>query len=124
MGYRSDVMAVFYTYDPTEYPAMKLFIDEHIPEFFRDEDYMTKIQKANLVGIKFSMQSVKWYESYPDVRGFEEAVKKFDAVICNGGVRWKWEFTRIGEETEDVEQKGSSNHENLLHLSRSIECDF
>ena len=38
MGYRSDVMAVFYTYDPSEYPSIKLFIDENIPEWFRGDE--------------------------------------------------------------------------------------
>jgi hypothetical protein len=123
MGYRSDVMAVFYTYDPKEYPAIKLFLDENIPEFFRDEDYMTKFQKANLVGIKFSMQDMKWYESYPDVRGFEEAVRKFEK-LSDGGHAWLWEFVRLGEELEDVEDKHSYQADGLLHVVRSIECDF
>jgi len=43
MGYRSDVMALFYTYDPTEYPAMKLFIEENLPEFFWFDEYMRLI---------------------------------------------------------------------------------
>jgi hypothetical protein len=73
MGYRSNVMAVFYTYDPIEYPSIKLFIDEHIPEFFRGEfegnDYMSTFTGSNnLQGIKFDLQDVKWYESYPDVQ--------------------------------------------------------
>ena len=123
MGYRSDVVAVFYTYDPTQYPAIKLFIDENIPEFFRGEDYMTKFENANLHGLKFTMPDVKWYPSYPDVSGFERAIEGFNAV-CESGVRWNWEFVRLGEEIEDVEEKGSSKHENLLYVVRNIECDF
>ena len=65
MGYRSDVMAVFYTYDPNEYPAMKLFIDENVPEFFRSDEYVrvfggrdnSNVNKLH--GIKFTMNGMK-----------------------------------------------------------------
>lgn len=123
MGYRSDVMAVFYTYDPMEYPAMKLFIDEHVPDVFRTDEYMRVFEKANLQGIKFKLQDVKWYSSYPDVHGFEQALKRFEKLADEGG-KWNWEFVRLGEEVQDVEQSNSYNSDNLLYVSRSIECDF
>jgi len=82
MGYRSDVVALFYTYEANELPAIKLFIDENIPEFFRGEfegnDYMSTFETAKgLRGIKFNIPSVKWYPSYPEVKGFEQALEKF-----------------------------------------------
>lgn len=123
MGYRSDVMAVFYTYEPNEYPSIKLFIDENIPEWFRGDEYMRKFEKANLIGIKFDISEVKWYESYADVRGFEDALKKFDKLALENS-RWNYEFIRLGEEVEDVETKNSYNADNLIYVSRSIECDF
>ena len=123
MGYRSDVMAVFYTYDPSEYPSIKLFIDENIPEWFRGDEYMSTFEKANLQGIKFDVREVKWYPSYADVHGFERAFEKFEKLADENN-RWNWEFIRLGEEVEDVEQKRSYNSDNLLYVSRSIECDF
>jgi hypothetical protein len=123
MGYRSDVMAVFYTYDPNEFPAIKLFIDENIPEWFRGDEYMSTFVKANLHGIKFSMQDVKWYESYADIQGFEQALKKFEKLSDRGHL-WLWEFVRLGEEVEDVEDRSSYQSDGLLHVVRSIECDF
>ena len=123
MGYRSDVMAVFYTYDPNEYPSIKLFIDENIPEWFRGDEYMSTFEKANLRGIKFSLQDVKWYSSYPDVHGFEQAIEKFEK-LSDGGHAWLWEFVRLGEEVEDVEDRCSHKSDGLLHVVRSIECDF
>ena len=123
MGYRSDVMAVFYTYDPSEYPSIKLFIDENIPEWFRGDEYMSKFEKANLIGIKFDIREVKWYPSYADVHGFEQALKRFEKLADEGG-KWNWEFVRLGEEVQDVEQSNSYNSDNLLYVSRSIECDF
>lgn len=126
MGYRSDVVAVFYTYDPIEYPAMKLFIDEHIPEVFRTDEYMRVFESSsgnNLCGIKFTMNGWKWYESYPEIRGFEQAIETFEAISVSGS-KWYWEFVRLGEEVEDVDEKQGYNSDNLLYVSRSIECDF
>ena len=126
MGYRSDVMAVFYTYDPTEYPAMKLFIDEHIPEFFRTDEYMRLFSGGmprHVQGIKFTMNGLKWYPSYPDVQAFEEAIRKFEK-LSDGGDKWLWEFVRLGEEVEDVEERSCSESESLLYVVRSIECDY
>jgi len=126
MGYRSDVMAVFYTYDPTEYPAMKLFIDEHVPEFFRSDEYMRLFSGGmprHVQGIKFTMNGMKWYPSYPEVQAFEEAIRKFEK-LSDGGDKWLWEFVRLGEEVEDVEERSCSESESLLYVVRSIECDY
>ena len=123
MGYRSDVMAVFYTRDEKEFPSIKLFIDENIPEWFRGDEYMTTFTgNNNLQGIKFDLQSVKWYESYPDVQGFEQAMRKFEK-LADEGSKWNWEFVRLGEEVEDVEERHSYNSENLIYVVRSIESD-
>ena len=125
MGYRSNVMAVFYTYEPSEYPAIKLFIDENIPEWFRGDEYMTTFERGdNLRGVKFDLQDVKWYESYPDVQGFERGMGVFKGLADGTDSKWCFEFVRLGEEVEDVEQRRSYNADPLLYLSRSIECDF
>ena len=128
MGYRSDVMAVFYTYDPNEYPAMKLFIDENVPEFFKGEyegnEYMSTFETAKgLRGIKFNIPSVKWYPSYPEVKGFEQALEKFKELSAEVDSKWCCEFVRVGEEVEDIEEYQSYNAENLLYVSRTIESD-
>ena len=123
MGYRSDVVAVFYTQDPNEFPSIKLFIDENIPEFFRGDEYMsTFVGNYDIRGIKFTMSDVKWYPSYPDVKGFEDAIDKFEK-LSDGGDKWMWEFVRIGEETQDVEERWGNHSFNLLHVSRTIESD-
>ena len=125
MGYRSDVMAVFYTYDPNEYPAIKLFIDENIPEWFRGDEYMSTFTGSNnLHGLKFTMSDVKWYPSYPDVQGFEQAMGVFEGLANKTDSQWAFEFVRLGEEVEDIEERQSQDANNLLYVSRSIECDF
>ena len=125
MGYRSDVMAVFYTYDPTEYPAMKLFIDENIPEWFRGDEYMSTFERGdNLRGVKFHIEDVKWYPSYPDVQGFERGMGVFKGLADETDSKWCFEFVRLGEEVEDIEERQSHGSNNLLYVSRSIECDY
>ena len=126
MGYRSDVMAVFYTYDPNEYPAMKLFIDENVPEFFRGDEYMRLFSGGmpkHVQGIKFTMNGMKWYPSYPEVRQFEQALEKFKELSAEVDSKWCCEFVRVGEEVEDIEEHQSYNAENLIYVSRTIESD-
>ena len=125
MGYRSDVKAVFYTYDPSEYPSIKLFIDENVPEVFRSDEYMYTFESNNgnnLRGVKLVMSEWKWYPSYSDVQGFEQAMAKFEKLADENN-RWNCEFIRVGEEVEDIEQKRSYNSDNLLYVSVSIESD-
>jgi hypothetical protein len=124
MGYRSDVKAVFYTYEPSEFPAIKLFIDENMPEWFRGDEYMSTFEREDLRGIKFDLQDVKWYPSYPDIRGFEQAMGKFEKLADKDDSKWCFEFIRLGEEVEDIEERQSYGSNNLLYVSRSIECDF
>jgi hypothetical protein len=128
MGYRSDVMAVFYTQDPNEFPSIKLFIDENMPEFFKGEyegnEYMSTFETAKgLRGIKFNIPSVKWYPSYPEVKGFEQALEKFKELSAEVDSKWCCEFVRVGEEVEDIEEHQSYNAENLIYVSRTIESD-
>lgn len=129
MGYRSDVMAVFYTHDITEYPAIKLFIDENMPEFFKGNfeegsDYMSTFSTTKgLRGVKFNIPSVKWYPSYPEVRQFEQALGKFKELSAEVDSKWCCEFVRVGEEVEDIEEHQSYNAENLIYVSRTIESD-
>lgn len=125
MGYRSDVKAVFYTYEPSEFPAIKLFIDENIPEWFRGDEYMRVFERGdNLRGVMFDMSEVKWYPSYVDINGFERAMGAFEKLADESDSKWCFEFVRLGEEVEDIEERQSYGSNNLLYVSRSIECDF
>jgi hypothetical protein len=76
-----------------------------------------------LRGIKFNIPSVKWYPSYPEVKGFEQALEKFKELSAEVDSKWCCEFVRVGEEVEDIEEYQSYNAENLLYVSRTIESD-
>lgn len=126
MGYRSDVTAVFYC-EPKDYPAMKLFIDENIEtewlkECFKEED------RANGKGkfILFQADDVKWYESYPDVQEFDKMVERFKELADGEGseLTWAYEFARIGEEINDIEEHASNDADYVLHVNRVIDIEI
>jgi hypothetical protein len=127
MGYRSAVEAVFYTRNEEEYPLLKLYVEENFPKFWAndaDEDTLTPIKATNVWGYHFIANNVKWYESYPEIQEFNEFVVKFNKLLMeNERARptWAYEFVRIGEEMNDVEEERSDNAEFILCVSREIQ---
>jgi len=126
MGYRSVVEAVFYTRDKEEYPLLKLYVEENFPKFWQEEDIdcLKPIKANNVWGCHFIADNVKWYESYPEIREFNEFVVKFNQLLTeNERARptWAYEFVRIGEETEDIEEERSENADFIFSVRREIE---
>jgi hypothetical protein len=127
MGYRSAVEAVFYTRNEEEWPILKLYIDENFPKFWADEgdeDTLKPIKATNVWGYHFIANNVKWYESYPEIQEFNEFAGKFLKLLAeNERARptWAYEFVRIGEEMNDIEEERSENAEFILCVSRDIQ---
>lgn len=128
MGYRSDVVAVFYA-NPNltdaerreKYALLKTLmnttykpiLDEWDPEDFEWLD--------RSCALKFCVESVKWYPSYPVVQQFTEFVNTF----CSGEIAdVECEFTRLGEGDDDVERHSSPGSDYRLSVRRSIEIDL
>ena len=59
---------------------------------------------------------LKWYESFNDVDMFNRLMEHLDA----NGLDEFYGFIRIGEETDDIEQRGSP-YEYDMYINRSIE---
>ena len=59
---------------------------------------------------------IKWYEGYHDVDVFNRLMEMLDAQ----GLEDLYGFIRIGEETDDIEQRGAP-YEFDLYVNRSIE---
>ena len=123
MGYRSDVHALFYTTLKEDMPVLKLYMDENFPKYEMFE--LTYIQGKNLWGYEMVCESVKWYDDYEDVKAFDEFKRKYGALIDEqeNGKKWKFEFVRIGEDTNDVEQE-QHDSSYVLSVSRRIEADY
>ena len=83
---------------------------------------------------EFKVSSVKWYEGYKDVTEFEQFWDKFKDLAdaeMNGDepqgdepVVWACEFIRLGENTDDIEERSSHDAEWLLQVSRVIENNY
>ena len=118
MGYRSNLTAVFYT-TKEKWPVLKLYIDEHFPEEFKG-DLTVQGERAYV----FKLDNVKWYDSYPEVQAFERFVSNF-LEFANGGdvsTPWNYEFVRIGEDSDDVEETHSNGSEyDVLSVVRNVE---
>jgi len=123
MGYRSEVIAVFYCNDPNDYPAMKLFIDETIGEELGG--CLTEVDKYNGTGkyLKFYEEDVKWYDSDLEVRQFMAMLDRFKELADSEGsnLTWAYEFVRIGEDLNDIDVRESDGASNALNVHRYVD---
>lgn len=125
MGYRSDVMALIYPEpgdDKSEkFEQLKVLMAttfKHVSDEFGDP-YMTWMDSDRV--LKFDIRDVKWYPSYADVQMFEAMLTTIDGEIEG----YCTEFVRVGEETDDVEQRHTGeNNEYYLQVRREIDCNI
>jgi hypothetical protein len=121
MGYRSDVVAAFYA-TPDKAAAVKLYVDENFPEELAGN--LRPIKNAYYQGYMFEDQHVKWYDSYPEVIAFNRFVSNFLELAEQEEIAWCYEFMRIGEDNDDIEETQSDYADNQLRVVRNIETDF
>ena len=121
MGYRSNVTAVFYT-SKDKWPVLKLYVDEHFPE-----DLKGCLKVVGERGYLFQDNDVKWYDSWPEVQAFQRFVSNF-LELADGGdtagpneLDWAYEFVRIGEDSDDLEETQSDGAEYVLSVIRDVE---
>ncbi len=149
MGYRSDVVAVFYTTsNPKNKEAhkrneakLKLFMKENFPqewvkpEWANKDEGLTMLENDTGTIYEFQVSSVKWYEGYESVQKFDEFWDKFVALADGEGEdedgdegdeppEWACEFVRLGENDDDVETKSSDEAEYVLQVSRTIDRNY
>jgi hypothetical protein len=94
---------------------------------FEDEDGNFKIDETYRA-ITFYAGSVKWYENFDDVKCHEalldlcnEWIEQHENDSRFNGSPIRWSFVRIGEESDDVEEKSNNDGWDLCYTSRSIE---
>ena len=124
MGYRSDVMAVFYVKEAKHFPVLKLWLDENFPV----KMFETSLRWFDR-GMVVECSSVKWYDDYDDVKAFDAAVDKYLELVNNElGVdddtpMFNYEFVRVGEDDEDIIRMYEGyDCECLLGVTREITC--
>ena len=88
-----------------------------------EKDYFTVDEEK--YEIRFYCDSVKWYDEYDEVQAhhalFDKARERNDDL----GVEVDGAFCRIGEESDDVEERYFGNDPwEMVRISRSIEIDW
>ena len=122
MGYRSNVKALIYFANSDknllEYDKLKLLFNTTFKDVFEawGEDYFSWDDKHRV--LKFNADSVKWYDSYPEVK----LLVKFLEDVRD--LEYEYEFIRIGEEDDDTETDSTGDSEGFMYVQRTIEVNF
>ncbi len=121
MGYRSDVKALIYPpsgdTNLLEYDKLKLLMNTTFKDVLDSwSDYFDWNDTHRV--LRFAANSVKWYDSYPDVAKFTQFLSDVR------GLEYEYEFIRIGEDDNDVESDSTGDASGFLYVSRSIEVAF
>lgn len=126
MGYRSEVAFIleFHTKKQAQDCLSSiLYKIDHTEKPEWNWDYMPSLFSVKGKYLLFEAGSLKWYESYPDVRFLEKIYKDYeDHGGCIGS-----RFVRVGEEAGDVEidNYGDSNDLwDFVDISQSIDISY
>ena len=136
MGYRSDVA---YTIRFNEPEHMALFIAEALSKDYGKPALAECMVDHKKLQINFNAESVKWYESYPDVKCHDDLVSQAkdwcdtdDHLInleggASGTDHYKlgYIFIRIGENSDDVQEDFGGEYDwDWMRVSRQIVTDW
>lgn len=131
MGYRSKVVFVFYTrhQDQVPFAALKLWFDENYPHKEAVTEWEARIETGGYHDhtqdwIMVTYEDVKWYQGYNHVEAVDRAMQNFiDTFDANDRDSVAFESIRIGEETEDIEERRSDYADWRLGVRREIYFD-
>jgi hypothetical protein len=122
MGYRSDVKALIYPVSGEtnllEYEKLKTLMNTTFKDVFEawDDEYFKWNDKCRV--LEFSAESIKWYDSYPDIQKFTNFLEEVREL------EYEYEFIRLGEDMDDIEEDSTGDSQGFLYVSRSIEVVF
>lgn len=122
MGYRSDVKALIYPQSGDqnllEYDKLKLLFNTTFKDVFEawGKEYFEWDDEHRV--LIFDANSVKWYDSYPEVEKFVQFLTDV------AGLDYEYEFLRLGEEDDDIEDDRTGDANGYMYVSRSIEVAF
>ena len=133
MGYRSDVTIVMYARRKKDFPLLKLFAKENLPDAFEEHDIdvpykRVRVEKGKHAKeesvdkyLRFQFDNVKWYEGYEDVDVYMNTLMDWENTFKDeedGEPIFHYEHLRIGEEWEDVDYRCSDYAHSILCLNR------
>ena len=123
MGYRSEVVLA------VSKPMVPHFLTvlaqhESVRQLVHDADQLEENYDG---GMLMYWSGIKWYESYPEIAAIEKFVSDCESECVEGWADTSnpyteyehFRFVRIGEETDDIEEKGGFG-DGEIHISRSV----
>lgn len=131
MGYRSEVTFVFYTrkQEVVPFAALKLWFDENYPHKEATTEWEAKVETGGYHDhtqdwIMVTYQDVKWYQGYSHVEAVDRAMQNFiDTFEADDKDNVAYESIRLGEETEDIEERRSGYSDYRLGVKREVYFD-
>ena len=114
MGYRSDVG---FACDPIIKQVIET-VGEWDKEFKELLDYGEDLASDDFG--RYRWESVKWYDSFPDVQIVENIMTMCDNCDINGLTHDSYGFIRLGEEHDDIVTRGDTCSFDL-YVNRSID---
>lgn len=125
MGYRSEVNLVFYTRNQEAVPfaALKLWFDENYPHREATTEWEAKVETGD-GWVMVIYGDVKWYPGYTHVEAVDRAMRRFiDTFEANDKGNVAYEFVRVGEETDDIEEVRTDYCDYRLDVRREVYFD-
>jgi hypothetical protein len=125
MGYRSNVSIVFYTrkYKVVPFAALKLWFDENYPVKEAMTEWEAKVETGD-DWIMVTYKGVKWYDDVTHVVAVDKAVETFvETFDAEDEDDVAYEFIRIGEEPDDIEDRHTAYCDWRLSVRREIIFD-
>ena len=124
MGYRSSVVCLMYgNNDIGDNTIVKEFVRLRVDAYPDDE--LKKAFDYSGWGVKFECQDWKWYSDYKDIQFLEGLFDEFEEAFIgeDGNTAYALEFVRLGEESDDIEERMHGAIEGRTWVNRSIVVD-
>ena len=124
MGYRSDVEIVFYPIKKEEFPLLKLYVDENLPDEFEvGEATPSREWPEGNKYLHCRIEGVKWYDSYEEVDVYNRCFAGWEDMF-GSPPKFIYEFMRVGEDVGDVEHRSAEGSNYVLQVETSITLNF
>ena len=110
---------------------MKLWLDENMPGTKKGHATWQALLERSTYSedpnpyIFYTAYDVKWYDGFAEVDAVMKAIDDFNNLFCgeDATTPCNYEYVRIGEEIEDIEQRFSDNAEFRMHVRREVMVD-
>lgn len=131
MGYRSSVVCLMYgNNDIGDNTIVKEFVRSRVEAYTSETvevgKYIRDAFNYDGWGVRFQADDWKWYESYPDIQFLEALFDEFEELVIGedpSETSYALEFVRIGEDSDDIEERMRGAIEGRTWISRCIVVD-